>query len=150
MSAKAQVIHTAMSRSPGWHLSVPAVVVPPGPLMFIQGQAALGAEWSDPIPAEQGFSTTPDIVVVGETVAEQSDQIFKNLIAVLGEAGGDLSNIVHMIIFLTDMERFLDFFEVRKRYYPDGVYPPATGVEVTRLADPRLFIEVHATAALGS
>lgn len=150
MGLKAQVIHTEMSRSPSWKLSVPAVVVPPGPLMFIQGQAALGTEWSDPISPEEGFTTTPDVVTVGETVAEQSEQIFKNLIAILGEVGADLSNIVHMIIFLTDMERFLDFFEVRKRYYPDGVYPPATGVEVNRLADHRLLIEVHATAALGT
>jgi enamine deaminase RidA (YjgF/YER057c/UK114 family) len=150
LSTKPQVVHTPMSRAPGFELSVPAMIVEPGRLMFIQGQAALSGERCDPIPSEMGFSTTPEMAVVGDTVTEQTHQIFKNLTEVLAVAGGELSDVVHMIIFIRDMEYFGDFFEVRKEYYPEGVFPPATGVETTRLADPRLLIEIHATAALGS
>lgn len=149
VNTQPQVVHNAMSRAPGFGLSVPAVIVDPGRrLMFIQGQTALTAERCDPIPAEMGFSTTPEMATSGETVAEQSHQIFRNFTEIMDEAGGELSDIVHMIIFLRDMECFGEFFEVRKEYYPDGVFPPATGVETTRLADPRLLIEVHATASL--
>jgi 2-iminobutanoate/2-iminopropanoate deaminase len=122
-----------MSRRPDYKLSMPGVVVGPGRLLFMQGQAATGEELS---------------IVVGDTVAEQTHQIFTNLRYIVGEAGGDLDDIVQMLIFVTDIDQFGEFVEVRKEYYPSGRFPPATLVEVTRLANPRFLVEVHAIAAL--
>ena len=39
-------------------------------------------------------------------IAAQIKQVFDNLTAVLNEAGGDLSNIVKLNIFLTDLSNF--------------------------------------------
>jgi 2-iminobutanoate/2-iminopropanoate deaminase len=128
-----EFIQTPMSRQPGYKLSMPGVVVPPCPLLFIQGQAATGDDLS---------------IVVGDTMAEQTHQIFRNFEYIVGEAGGTLDDIVQMLIFVTDIDQFGEFVEVRKDYYPSGKFPPATLVEVTRMANPRFLVEVHAVAAL--
>lgn len=136
MQTTRRVIETTFSKKPGYPYSAPAVLVPPSPLLFIQGQVAWGDDYTT--------------ILGGDDVTEQSRRIFRNLENILTDAGGTLEDIVDMIIFIVDMDRFPEFLEVRKEFYPSGVYPPATAVGVKRLAFPEIKIEVHATAALTS
>jgi enamine deaminase RidA (YjgF/YER057c/UK114 family) len=126
-------VETPMSQQFGYPMSKPGVVVPAARLLFMQGQGATGDELS---------------IIIGDTMAEQTRQVFKNLQYIVRQAGGKLEHIVQMLIFVADMSQFGDFVEVRKEFYPAGIYPPATVVEASRFADERYLVEVHAIAAL--
>jgi len=69
-----------------------------------------------------------------------------NLRAVCEAAGGDLSNIVKLNIFLTDMERFAEVNEIMKRYFT-APFPARAAIAVRAL--PRdVQIEIEGVMAL--
>ncbi len=61
-----------------------------------------------------------------------------------------MRDVVKFTTYLTRYEDFAAFTEFRKaeypRLFPDGVYPPNTGVVVQGLARPELRLEVEAIA----
>lgn len=79
-----------------------------GNMIFSAGQVAL-----DPA---QG-------VLIGSDVQAQTEQVFKNLQAVLAAAGSDLSKVVKTTVFLTTMDHFAAMNEVYGRHFPEN--PPA-------------------------
>ena len=80
-------------------------------------------------------------------VAEQTEQVLKNLAAVLEAAGSSLDRIVKTTVFLADMEEFAAMNEVYGRFFKEQ--PPARAtVEAARLPrDARVEIEAIALAA---
>ena len=72
-----------------------------GNLLFSSGQIAL-----DPQSGE----------IVGEDVCTQTEQIMKNLSAVLEAAGSDFDHIIKTTCFLAEIADFADFNEVYGRY----------------------------------
>lgn len=64
-------------------------------------------------------------------------------------AGGSLSDIVTMTVYLTDPRFGEDLVRVRTEYFDDGAYPAATMLTCAALARPDLHIEIQATAVLG-
>ena len=79
-------------------------------------------------------------------VAEQTEQVLKNLQAVLEAAGVGLEQVVKTTVFLADMEDFAAMNEVYARFFT--VSPPARAtVQAARLPrDARVEIEVIALA----
>jgi 2-iminobutanoate/2-iminopropanoate deaminase len=79
-------------------------------------------------------------------IAEQTDQVLKNLSKVLHAAGTDLKRVVKTTVFLVDMQEFAAMNEVYGRYFTDQ--PPARAtVEAARLPrDARVEIEAIALA----
>ena len=73
---------------------------------------------------------TMEIVEGG--IEAQIHQVFKNLIAVCQEAGGDLSNIVKLNIFLTDLNNFAILNEIMSSYF-DQPYPARAAIGVNEL-----------------
>ena len=72
-----------------------------------------------------------------------------NLEAVLPAADMDLSNIIRLGVFATDVDEALKNFEVLgMRFGPIQCAPPMTLLGVTRLAIPGLLFEIEATAAV--
>ena len=70
-----------------------------------------------------------------------------NLEAVLKGAGMDLSNVVRLGIYATDVDDALKNFDLMgARFGPHQVAPPMTLLGVTRLAIPGLMFEIEATA----
>lgn len=70
-----------------------------------------------------------------------------NLEAVLKGAGMDLSNVVKLGIYSTDVDVALKNFDLMgMRFGPHQVAPPMTLLGVTRLAIPGLLFEIEATA----
>ena len=80
-------------------------------------------------------------------IAEQTEQVLKNLAAVLEAAGSDLSRVVKTTVFLVDMQEFAAMNEVYGRFFKEA--PPARAtVEAARLPrDARVEIEVIALAS---
>ena len=71
-----------------------------------------------------------------------------NLEAVLAGAGMDLSNVIRLGIFATDVEAALKNFDLLgMRFGPIQCAPPMTLLGVARLAMPSLLFEIEATAA---
>jgi enamine deaminase RidA (YjgF/YER057c/UK114 family) len=71
-----------------------------------------------------------------------------NLDAVLAKASMDLSNVVRLGIFSTDVDETLKNFDLLGvRFGSIQCAPPMTLLGVTRLAIPGLMFEIEATAA---
>ena len=70
--------------------------------------------------------------VVEGGIDAQIHQVFKNLIAVCQAAGGDLSNIVKLNIFLTDLNNFAILNEIMSTYF-DQPYPARAAIGVNEL-----------------
>jgi enamine deaminase RidA (YjgF/YER057c/UK114 family) len=82
----------------------------------------------------------------GDMVA-QAEKALDNLEAVLKQAGMDLSNVVRLDYYTTDVDAFLAAAEqVAGRLAGPGSPPASTLLGVTRLAFPELMLEVEATA----
>jgi enamine deaminase RidA (YjgF/YER057c/UK114 family) len=109
--------------------------VEPARLVFVAGQVAVDGDGR--------------VVGVGDVKA-QAAQVYRNLSAVLAEAGCTLRDVVKFTTFLTRNEDWGPFAEWRKaeypRLFPDGVYPANTGVVVKELARPEFLIEIEAVA----
>jgi 2-iminobutanoate/2-iminopropanoate deaminase len=80
-------------------------------------------------------------------VAEQTEQVMRNLTAVMEAAGTSLERVVKTTVFLADMNDFAAMNEVYGRYFSER--PPARAtVEAARLPrDAR--VEIEAIALVG-
>lgn len=100
-------------------------------LLFTAGQVAL-----DPVSMQ---------VVEGDIVA-QTEQVLRNLDAVLASAGASWSDVVKTTVFLTDMRDFARMNEVYARAMGDA-RPARSTVQVSGL--PRgVLVEIELIAAL--
>lgn len=83
--------------------------------------------------------------IAGDDIAAQTEQVLKNLTAVLESAGASLADVVKTTVYLKDMNEFAAMNEVYGRYFTDQ--PPARAtVEVARLPkDVRVEIDCMAT-----
>ena len=98
-------------------------------LVFVSGQLGLK-------PGEQ--------VLVPGGVAEQTEQVFANLRAILKAAGSGLDRIVKTTVFLQSLDDFATMNEVYARHIGDA--PPARStVEVAKLPSGAL-VEIEAVA----
>ena len=78
---------------------------------------------------------------VSDAVAEQTEQVFKNLSEVLAAAGASLEKVVKTTVFLADMNDFAEMNEVYSKYFTDNKPARAT-VQAARLPrDAKVEIE---------
>ncbi len=90
-----------------------------GAMVFCSGQVAL-----DPVTG----------VVVGEgDVAQEAEQVMKNLEAVLSAAGTSFKDVVKTTVFLTDMQDFATVNAVYARYFDEATAPARACVQVSVL-----------------
>ena len=82
-----------------------------GGLVFCSGQIPID-------PATGNF--------VSDNVSEQTDQVLKNLSAVLEAAGSSLDGVVKTTVFLADMNDFGEMNEVYGRYFDSNKPARAT------------------------
>ena len=77
-------------------------------------------------------------------IAEQTEQVMRNVSAILEAAGGGLQQVVKTTVFLADMDDFTAMNEVYGRFFGD--HPPARAtVQAARLPrDARIEIEAIA------
>jgi len=100
-----------------------------GNLVFTSGQIPL-----DPNTME----------VVNGGISEQTEQVMKNLIAVLEAANASASTVIKTTCFIKDMNDFVAFNEVYAKYFPENA-PARSCVEVARLPKD-VLVEVEAIA----
>lgn len=91
---------------------------------------------------------TADGDLVNGTVQEQTHQVFKNLKAVLKEAGASLETVVKATVFIKDMNQFPLINEVYGEYF-DTHKPARSCVEVARLPKD-VLVEIEVIALVNS
>jgi 2-iminobutanoate/2-iminopropanoate deaminase len=102
-----------------------------GGMVFCSGQIPI-----DPVTGE----------FVASDVAAQTEQVIKNLDAVLKAAGTGLSNVIKTTVFLADMNDFAAMNEVYSKFFNENKPARAT-VQAARLPrDARVEIECIASA----
>jgi len=74
----------------------------------------------------------PETMEVVDGTREQIDRVFQNLAAVAQAAGGDLSHIVKLNVYLTDLANFPTVNEVMGAYFNEP-YPARAAVGVGAL-----------------
>ncbi|ABI70225.1 MULTISPECIES: RidA family protein [Shewanella] len=72
------------------------------------------------------------MTMVSDDFAEQVVQVFENLTAVCEAAGGRMSDIVKLNIFLTDLSHFATVNEIMSRYFQQP-YPARAAIGVKEL-----------------
>ncbi|KAI7845641.1 hypothetical protein COHA_000755 [Chlorella ohadii] len=100
-------------------------------MVFISGQVPL-------VPGTKEFA--------GESVEEQTEQVMKNLGAILAEAGSSFDKVVKTTILLADMSDFAAVNAVYGKYFPEN--PPARATFAVKGLPLGAKVEIEATALL--
>ena len=101
-----------------------------GNLLFTSGQIAL-----DPATGE----------IVGTTIEEQTEQVMKNLGAILKEAGATYENAVKTVCFLDNMDDFGAFNEIYGKYFTGK---PARSCVAVKTLPKNVLCEVEVIAEI--
>ena len=103
-----------------------------GGFVFVSGQLSLRPDHAE---------------IVGETIQEQTEQVFANLGAILEAAGSGLDKLVKTTVYLVDLNEFQGMNEVYARHVGDR--PPARAtIEVSGLPS-GAKVEIEAIALTG-
>lgn len=78
----------------------------------------------------------------------QARQVFKLLGRTLEKAGGKLSDMVQMTVFITDVRYGTRLTEIRKEVFGDN-FPGSALITITALADPDAKLEIQGYAVVG-
>lgn len=82
-----------------------------------------------------------------ESFEEQHEEVWKNTLAILADAGMGPENLVHLNVYSTDASGIRFLAPHRKKYLPEGYLATSTWVVVTALANPKWVVEMEAIAA---
>jgi 2-iminobutanoate/2-iminopropanoate deaminase len=103
-----------------------------GGLVFVSGQLPLRPDHAE---------------IVGDSITEQTEQVFANLRAILEAAGSGLDRLVKTTVYLTDLDDFAGMNEVYARHVGDA--PPARAtIEISALPS-GVKVEIEAIALAG-
>lgn len=119
-----------------------------------------GAVWEDVVGYSRAVRIGNIVEVAGTTAVdeqgmvvgtddpgEQTRYILAKIERALHAAGATMRDVVRTRIFVTDITRWQQVGRAHGEYFHD-VKPAATMVEVQRLIDPALLVEIEATAIL--
>ena len=99
-----------------------------GELVFVAGQLGL----------------KPGDTAIEGDVATQTEQVMRNLAAILAEAGSSLDNLVKTTVFLQDLGDFAAMNEVYAEVF--GKDKPGRTTVEAKLASPKFLVEIEAIA----
>jgi enamine deaminase RidA (YjgF/YER057c/UK114 family) len=111
-----------------------AVITEGGKIVWLAGQLA--------VVDDSGKSLAGDL-------DGQVRQIFKGINATLEKAGGKLSDMVQMTVFITDVRYGDRLTQLRREILGDN-FPGSALITVTALAVPEAKVEIQGYAVLGS
>ena len=118
-----------------------------------------GAVWEDTMGYSRAVKVDNLVEISGTTAVEgsvvigigdpyqQTRFIIDKFASVLKEAGGSLTDIIRVRIFVTDMSHWELVVKAFSEYFKD-IKPAATLVEVNSLINKELLVEMEATAII--
>lgn len=131
------------------HPRTPDYPMPFVPAMLVEGARYLFVAGCGPVPLYHKHPHDPDLERASFKggIKEQTKRTFENIKLVLGAAGATLSNVVRVLIFITDPALQDEFNEVYQSYFGNHL-PPRTFVTVPALVHKDMLVEIEVTAAL--
>ena len=85
--------------------------------------------------------------IMGDNIIDQTRFIFSKIESSLIQAKASMKDVVRTRMFITDISKWEDAASVHAEFFRD-IKPSATMVEVSRLIDPKLLIEIEVTAVI--
>ena len=79
--------------------------------------------------------------------AEQTHKVMRNISQLVTEAGGEISHVVKLVVYITDIRHREAVYRTMGEYIK-GVHPVCTGLVVQALARPEWLVEIDATAVI--
>ena len=111
----------------------PAVMTEGGRIVWLAGQTTLtDLEGHD---------------IVGNFEA-QARTVFQLIDRTLQRAGGTLSNLVTMTVFINDSRNGDRFVQIRSEFFKDGQYPGSALLTISNFARPGCMIEIQGIAVI--
>ncbi len=119
-----------------------------------------GAEWEAIVGYSRAVKVGERIFVAGTTAVDkdgkvvgpddpftQTMQILKIIKAALEEVGAGMENVVRTRMFVTDISRWEEVGRAHGEFFRD-IRPASTMVEVSKLINPELLVEIEAEAVV--
>jgi enamine deaminase RidA (YjgF/YER057c/UK114 family) len=95
-------------------------------------------------------SRAPDgIAIQGRDEYEQAKIIFAKIRHLVEAAGGAMSDVVKMTIYVVNIKHNTEVWRARQEFFT-GDFPCSTLVEVRSLATPEILVEIEAIACIGA
>jgi enamine deaminase RidA (YjgF/YER057c/UK114 family) len=99
------------------------------------------------VGGQNGVNTKGE--VVGDDIATQSAQAYRNVIAALEAAGATMADVFKMTIYMVQGQSFADgYAAIMPLIDPKTPPPTVSGMMVVGLANPKYLIEIEAVAAI--
>lgn len=95
-----------------------------------------------------GKDSRDELVGPGDAYA-QSVAAFERMKLFVEAAGGKISDIVKLTVYLADIRHRIPFVEARKKFF-SGDFPPCAIVGGLLFAQPEYLVEIESMAILGS
>ena len=119
-----------------------------------------GAKWEKVVGYSRAVRVGDRIYVTGTTATDengeivgvddayaQTVQVIKNIERALQALGAELENVVRTRMFVTDISRWEEYGQAHGEFFRE-IMPATTMVEVSKLIDPKMLIEIEADAEL--
>jgi enamine deaminase RidA (YjgF/YER057c/UK114 family) len=107
-------------------------VVKAGPIVEVAGCTAIDAEGN---------------IVGGASVYDQARQALENVVAALAKVGAGVEHVTRTRMFITDISRWEELGRAHGEVFGE-VRPVTAMYGITALVDPRMLVEIEATAHL--
>ena len=79
--------------------------------------------------------------------AAQTHKVMQNIRQLITEAGGEMSHLVKLVVYITDIRYRETVYQTMGNYIKE-VHPVCTGLVVQALARPEWVVEIDATAVI--
>jgi 2-iminobutanoate/2-iminopropanoate deaminase len=124
---------------------------------FVKREASERSGYSQAVVTQGGRTIwlaghTGAVDAAGKSLAGDLDAqvraVFAALAATLAEAGGKLSDMVTMTVFITDPRNHRRFTELRREILGEN-FPASASIAISHLANPNALLEIQAVAVIG-
>jgi len=119
-----------------------------------------GAKWESIVGYSRAVKVGSRIYVTGTTATDENSEIvgvgdayaqtvqtIKNIEKALKALGATLENVVRTRMFVTDISRWEEYGRAHGEFFA-SIMPATTMVEISKLIDPQMLIEIEADAEL--
>ena len=121
----------------------PKTVSPPGGLYSHSVEIPPNARW---LYLAGQIGIKPD-GTLPESIEEQDEQCWKNILSILEDAGFGVRDIVKINVLSTDPNALPIHVKHRINYLDDDHIPASTWANISSLANPQILIELEVIAA---